>query len=231
LILFLFGRLDFLAPKANQDEFFIELLDNLAALQNRDPNGGIYTEAYPGLYYARALCLRAIEEKDRTSVESIQIDISLSRLPCQTIELMFVNFQKNHDPSDFALESAILRFPQVIKPLARAIGLSIPTQYERIERAQVEEGYTDDVARNMLHLKARIYAVRSASLWKVAEISEWLRQILDRAVGKFSQPDDPDVQLGTQFATNPQLHSVAAEGIYRAVLVSGTSFFFLVVHA
>ncbi|EFP79275.2 hypothetical protein PGT21_021791 [Puccinia graminis f. sp. tritici] len=190
--------LDFLAPKANQDEFFIELLDNLAALQNRDPNGGIYTEAYPGLYYARALCLRAIEEKDRAS---------------------------NHDPSDFALESAILRFPQVIKPLARAIGLSIPTQYERIERAQVEEGYTDDVARNMLHLKARIYAVRSASLWKVAEISEWLRQILERAVVKFSQPDDPDVQLGTQFATNPQLHSAAAEGIYRAVLVSDVQAF------
>jgi len=185
--------LDFLAPKANQDQFFIDFLDHLAALQNRDPNGGIYTEAYPGLYYAKALCLRAIEDKDPDS---------------------------NHDPSDFALESAILRFPQVIKPLAGAIGLSIPVQYERIERAQVEEGYTDDEARNMLHLKARIYATRSASLWKVAEASAWLRQILQRSVDKFAQPHDPDVQLGTQFVTNPQLHSVAAEGIYRAALVS-----------
>ncbi|KAI9627792.1 hypothetical protein KEM48_011991 [Puccinia striiformis f. sp. tritici PST-130] len=129
--------LDFLAPKANQDQFFIDFLDNLAGLQDRDPNGGIYVEAYPGLYYARALCMRAIEEKDRCS---------------------------NHDQSDFALESAILRFPQVLKPLSRAIGISLPSQYERIERAEVEEGYVEDFARNMLHLKARIYATRSSSL-------------------------------------------------------------------
>ncbi|POW13150.1 hypothetical protein PSTT_03895 [Puccinia striiformis] len=169
--------LDFLAPKANQDQFFIDFLDNLAGLQDRDPNGGIYVEAYPGLYYARALCMRAIEEKDRCS---------------------------NHDQSDFALESAILRFPQVLKPLSRAIGISLPSQYERIERAEVEEGYVEDFARNMLHLKARIYATRSSSLWK---------------------SDDPDVQLGTQFETDPQLHSVAAEGIYRAVLVSDVQAF------
>ncbi|KAI7938443.1 hypothetical protein MJO28_015363 [Puccinia striiformis f. sp. tritici] len=190
--------LDFLAPKANQDQFFIDFLDNLAGLQDRDPNGGIYVEAYPGLYYARALCMRAIEEKDRCS---------------------------NHDQSDFALESAILRFPQVLKPLSRAIGISLPSQYERIERAEVEEGYVEDFARNMLHLKARIYATRSSSLWKVDEISSWLRQILNRVVDKFAQSDDPDVQLGTQFETDPQLHSVAAEGIYRAVLVSDVQAF------
>ncbi|KAI9617857.1 hypothetical protein H4Q26_012721 [Puccinia striiformis f. sp. tritici PST-130] len=183
---------------ANQDQFFIDFLDNLAGLQDRDPNGGIYVEAYPGLYYARALCMRAIEEKDRCS---------------------------NHDQSDFALESAILRFPQVLKPLSRAIGISLPSQYERIERAEVEEGYVEDFARNMLHLKARIYATRSSSLWKVDEISSWLRQILNRVVDKFAQSDDPDVQLGTQFETDPQLHSVAAEGIYRAVLVSDVQAF------
>ncbi|OAV86853.1 hypothetical protein PTTG_08969 [Puccinia triticina 1-1 BBBD Race 1] len=196
-----FGALlwiDFLAPKASQDQFFLDFLDNLADLQNRDPNGGIYTEAYPGLYYSRALCLRAIEERERCS---------------------------NHDPSDFALESAILRFPQVIKPLARATGHSIPVEYERIERAQVDEGYTEDAARSMLHLKARIYATRAASLWKVPETSAWLRRILERVVPKFSQPDDPDVQLGIQFASNPQLHLVAAEGIHRAVLVSDVQAF------
>ncbi|PLW43277.1 hypothetical protein PCANC_17390 [Puccinia coronata f. sp. avenae] len=185
--------LDFLAPKASQDQFLIDLVDHLAALQNRDPNGGIYTEAYPGLYYAKALCLRAVETKNRV---------------------------ENHDPSDFALESAILRFPQVITLLAPAIGLFLPASFERIARARVEEGYTKDGAMNMLHLKARIYVHRSSSLWKVAEASAWLRQMLERAVDKLSQSHDPDVELGSQFITNDQLHSVAAEGIYRAALVS-----------
>ncbi|POW07836.1 hypothetical protein PSHT_09795 [Puccinia striiformis] len=148
--------LDFLAPKANQDQFFIDFLDNLAGLQDRDPNGGSMSK-------------------------HIQAYIMLEPY--------------NHDQSDFALESAILRFPQVLKPLSRAIGISLPSQYERIERAEVDE------------------------------ISSWFRQILNRVVDKFAQSDDPDVQLGTQFETDPQLHSVAAEGIYRAVLVSDVQAF------
>lgn len=184
--------IDFLAAKSNQTQFFLHFIERLPNLQNRDPEGGIYTEAYPGLYYTRALCLRALEEKTQSS---------------------------NHDPSDFALESAILRFPQVIKPLADSIGFGLPLKFKQISRAQPVYEFKEDKS-HLIHLKSHIYANRSSSLWKVPERLEWLKKILDRSIDKFFDPNDPDVVLGSDFALHSHLHTHSAEGIYRAVLVS-----------
>jgi hypothetical protein len=51
-------RLDFLAPKANQNEWFYKLISTLDAAYP-----GMRVNAYPGLWFAKALCVRNEEEE------------------------------------------------------------------------------------------------------------------------------------------------------------------------
>ncbi|MBW0494959.1 hypothetical protein O181_034674 [Austropuccinia psidii MF-1] len=183
--------LDFLAPKAKQYQYFLDLLSHLADLQNRDLNGGIYTEAYPGLYYSKALCLRALEE-----TETLRAD----------------------NPSSFALESAILRFPQVIIPLAQAIEVDVPSTFHWVPRATPQTSYGNTVD-NLLHLQAQIYVLRASSLWKEVNTRIWLQMILNRCHAKLVDPKDPDVILGEEFSRNNH-HPIIPDGIYRTVFVS-----------
>lgn len=53
------GSIDFLAPKSGQNSWFLSTLD---ALKNAYPQ--MRLDNYPGLAYAKALCIRGLEEEN-----------------------------------------------------------------------------------------------------------------------------------------------------------------------
>jgi hypothetical protein len=59
----LLSSIDFLAPKARQNEWYLSLLESIPKAYTNQPE--MKLEAYPGLAYAKALCLRNIEEEKK----------------------------------------------------------------------------------------------------------------------------------------------------------------------
>ncbi|KAK4055535.1 hypothetical protein OIV83_000081 [Microbotryomycetes sp. JL201] len=103
---------DFLAPKARQNEWFMSMLDALPKAYPQQEE--MRLEIYPGLAFAKALCLRNVEEDNH----------------------------ENTEKSTEALRSAILRFPMVVTLLLTALGGTIPPQLVSHRRAQVNALYS-----------------------------------------------------------------------------------------
>lgn len=65
--MYLANRLDFLAPKAKEYQWLLDLYAELPEVQDED---GLYVEAYPGLAYARALSLFHLEKSGVSLLKS-----------------------------------------------------------------------------------------------------------------------------------------------------------------
>lgn len=97
--------IDFLAPKARQDLWFLAFVETLPSVY---PSSQI--ASYPGLLYAKALCLRNMEEDKN----------------------------ENDDKSSAALRDAILTFPMVTSLLYASLGGDIPPALLSNRRSQVD---------------------------------------------------------------------------------------------
>ncbi|KAI8456011.1 transcriptional repressor TCF25-domain-containing protein [Phakopsora pachyrhizi] len=182
--------IDLLAYKAKQYQYLLNLVETMPKVQSRHPEGGIYIEAYPNLYYSKALCLRALNGESKESVDS----------------------------STVALEGAILRFPGVIVPLAHKIGLDVPSTFHEVPRAMLQPSYSE-TPDNVLHLQSRIYVYRSADLWKDHRIHSWLQSTIKKCHLKLLDPCDPDVILGEEICRSCG-HAAEAESTYRSVFIA-----------
>ncbi|EGG10271.1 uncharacterized protein MELLADRAFT_94566 [Melampsora larici-populina 98AG31] len=107
--------LDFLAPKAKQYQYFLDLSEHLpeiAALEG----WGFPKTGYPGFAYAAALCRWHHEEEQNNS----------------------------HETSTKELETAIVRFPQLTSYLGGKLGISLPKTFSTVERASPRPGFIDE---------------------------------------------------------------------------------------
>ncbi|WVQ85913.1 hypothetical protein IAT38_008081 [Cryptococcus sp. DSM 104549] len=147
--------LDFLAIKSNNGAWLLSMLEQA----NTSP-AAAYLMAYPGWAYAKALALRADEEKRKS---------------------------KDHTRSDGALQEAITDFPQVVPLLADKIGASMPDGARSNPLFQVEAGYTD-APTNTIHLLSHIYVSRSEALWKDPSLTAWFESQLPLALPNLTFP-------------------------------------------
>ncbi|KAM0755682.1 DUF654-domain-containing protein [Meredithblackwellia eburnea MCA 4105] len=179
--------IDFLAPKAKQNTWFLDLL---VALPAAYPEMRI--EAYPGLAYAKALCLRSMEEERPTGLEK----------------------------STEALKSAILRFPMVLILLLTQLGGDIPPKILSHRRAQLDGAFTDN-SSYMLSLLSQFYSSRSSPLWKEPALLSWLQKIAREVAGSLDDSSLEDVRVGERlWSTGPWPKGFVPTGVVRAAYIS-----------
>ncbi|WVN89752.1 uncharacterized protein L203_104982 [Cryptococcus depauperatus CBS 7841] len=141
--------LDFLAIKSGNASWLLSMLEQ----GDTNPAAASWF-AYPGMAYAKALALRAEEERTKS---------------------------QDHTKSDEALKEAITDFPQAVIPLADKIGASLPGGIRNEVLFQVEAGYSESPS-NVIHLLSQIYASRSESLWKDGDRVTWFESQLPIAL-------------------------------------------------
>ncbi|BGP07100.1 Transcription factor 25 [Rhodotorula toruloides] len=179
--------LDLLAPKAGQHEWFFKLIP---ALEAAYPSMCI--SGYPGLAYAKALCLRNQEEEKK----------------------------ETGDKSTAALVSAILRFPMVATLLSNALAFDVPPALVSHRRAQPDGSYTKNPSY-ALSLLSELYANRSAPLWKDPASTAWLRKAVVTAATMLDDQSNEDVKIGEElFSKGPFPEGYAPAGIIRAAFIS-----------
>lgn len=211
--------IDFLAIKARQHRWLIELMDKLDEQRSRgsssiahvdelsvpaktiidstDKEAAGEDESYAGtldwcvgLSYARALAFRAIEKEEG---------------------------DKTGTRSRSALRLAIARYPAVVPLLCNKAGIDLPSKIAGYPLFQLESRFSPS-KDTLPDLLTHIYVLRSESLWKEPGYAEWLRSTtMDLA-------DDliADFELGeSKRKTKPAVASHnTRQGIYRHVLVS-----------
>ncbi|GAA5869918.1 hypothetical protein JCM3774_000528 [Rhodotorula dairenensis] len=186
-----FGMLcwvDVLAPKAGQNDWLSRLVP---ALDKAFPEMCI--QGYPGLAYAKALCLRNMEQERKSS---------------------------NDDESIAALVSAVLRFPMVATQLSNALAIDMPPAFVSNKRAQPDGAYSDRPSY-ALSLLAELYAVRAGPLWKDPEATSLLRRAITKAAPLLEDKVNEDVKIGEElFAKGPFPAGHAPAGVIRAAFIS-----------
>ncbi|GAA5970504.1 hypothetical protein JCM11641_007329 [Rhodosporidiobolus odoratus] len=180
--------IDFLAPKAGQQDWFFKLLPSLDTAY---PHMGVYN--YPGLWYAKALCVRNEEEEAKSG---------------------------NNDKSSTALRSAILRFPVVATLLSAALAFDLPPSMVTHKRAQPDGSFTSSPSY-LLSLLSELYVIRSAPLWKDPASVAWLQKVIREAAPLLDDQTIEDVRKGERlWSEGPWEKGVAPAGIIRAAFIA-----------
>ncbi|BGP47134.1 hypothetical protein JCM10450v2_002986 [Rhodotorula kratochvilovae] len=179
--------IDFLAPKAGQNDWFFS---TVAALDAAYPHMRVHS--YPGLAYAKALCIRNQEEERKA----------------------------DDTKSTAALKSAILRFPMVATLLSNTSAFDLPPSFVTHRRAQLDGTFTQNPSY-ALSLLAELYVARSAPLWKDPASTAWLRKTVAQAAPLLDDTSLEDVRVGVElFDEGPFPQGYAPAGLVRAAFIS-----------
>ncbi|KAM0788962.1 hypothetical protein ACM66B_003035 [Microbotryomycetes sp. NB124-2] len=182
--------IDFLAPKARQNDWFILMLTALPKAYPHQQE--MRLEVYPGIAFAKALCLRNVEEDKN----------------------------QNGTESTAALRSAILRFPMVVTLLLTALGGSIPPKLVSHRRAQVDGAFTNNPSY-VISLLATLYSARSSPLWKPPPLQSWLEKTAAEAASSLDDTSIEDVRLGQRLYDQGAFPAgTAPAGIIRAAYIA-----------
>ncbi|KAH9810580.1 transcriptional repressor TCF25-domain-containing protein [Melampsora americana] len=154
---------------------------------------GLPRTGYAGFAYATALCRWHHEEEQN----------------------------KSHEISTKELETAIIRFPQVISPLSEKLGISLPKRLSAVKRAAPRSGFIQE--DHLIYLQANTYVTRSSDLWKEPDVLSWFQTTLSACHHRLNDDKDLDVIEGQRLAQ--QYLSDSTIGIYRTVVLSGTIWF------
>ncbi|GAA5986748.1 hypothetical protein JCM10908_000879 [Rhodotorula pacifica] len=180
--------LDVLAPKAGQNDWLSRLAP---ALEKAYPD--MYISSYPGLAYAKALCLRNVEQERKSN---------------------------NDDESIAALVSAVLRFPMVATQLSNVLAIDMPPAFITNKRAQPDGTYSAQPSY-ALSLLAELYAVRAGPLWKDPEATALLRRAIAKAAPLLDDQSNEDVKIGEElYSKGPFPAGHAPAGVIRAAFIS-----------
>lgn len=146
-------HLDFLAVKAGMGGWLLDVWKVYLSRHDAIEDGREYMDpsVLPGWAFARALLLRTEEKVRRDRGEDVK------------------------EESTEALKQAISAYPSVVPLLADKCEISLSADIRshkefRIRTDSVGLSHTESV----LHLLSHIYAIRSASLWKLPDLSSWL---------------------------------------------------------
>ncbi|GAA5823581.1 hypothetical protein JCM11251_000686 [Rhodosporidiobolus azoricus] len=179
--------LDFLAPKAGQQDWFFKLLP---AIDTAYP--AMRINNYPGMWFARALCIRNQEEEKKESGEK----------------------------STDALISAILRFPVMATLLSNALAFDLPPSMVSHRRAQPDGSFTINPSY-LISLLSELYVARSAPLWKDPVSLAWLQKAVREAAPLLDDNSNEDVRVGEElWEQGPWPAGTAPEGIIRAAFIA-----------
>lgn len=146
-------HLDFLAVKAGMGDWLLNVWEVYQSRHDAIEDGGEYLDpsVLPGWAFARALLLRMEEKVRRNRGEDVK------------------------EESTEALKQAISAYPSVVPLLADKCEISLSADIRSHKEFRIR---TDNVglsrAESVLHLLSHIYAIRSASLWKLPDLSSWL---------------------------------------------------------
>ncbi|GAA6031122.1 hypothetical protein JCM8097_004014 [Rhodosporidiobolus ruineniae] len=180
--------IDFLAPKAGQQAWFFNLLSSLDAAYPE-----MRFHAYPGLAFAKALCVRNEEEeaKDKSGEKSLE-----------------------------ALKSAILRFPVVATLLSNALAFDLPPAMVTHRRAQPDGSFTRNPSY-LTSLLSELYVARAAPLWKDPISIAWLQKAIRAAAPLLDDRGLEDVRVGEElWEKGAWEEGTAPEGVIRAAFMS-----------
>ncbi|PWN40529.1 D123-domain-containing protein [Ceraceosorus guamensis] len=205
--------IDFIAVKARQYGWFVEMLDQLDASnakllqaqgkakelrvklnpleQKLWKEAGLAQEPWSaldwtvGLYYARALAVRAIE-KDEGRQES--------------------------ERSSAALKLAIARCPVFVTMLFDKIGNALPQSLAGSNLFRIDEDRYSASEDALALLLGNIYVARSESLWREPATNQWLLDTLEEIW--------PELQKSENKPRPLQCSDTHRRAVYRHVLVS-----------
>lgn len=191
-------HLDFLAIKAGMHQWLLDLWDTQCQLSATEWQGRAHVRALPGWAYARALALFVQEEEKKDEA---------------------------HAASTEALLEAVNAFPSVVPLLADKADITLPgaIRAHTAFRIHTDASTLRDNSHAILHLLSHLYALRSASLWKVKTRGDWFAKTIGILEGKL-----PTTTFGTaskSTAPSPSLfHSLysrpdLAYSVYRHVVV------------
>ncbi|GAA5821980.1 hypothetical protein JCM3770_003032 [Rhodotorula araucariae] len=179
--------IDFLAPKAGQNDWFF---GTVAALESAYPQ--MHVHSYPGLAYAKALCIRNQEEERKEDATK----------------------------STAALKSAVLRFPMVATLLSNTSAFDLPPSFVTHRRAQLDGAFTKNPSY-ALSLLSELYVARSSPLWKDPASAAWLRKTVAEAAPLLDDTSLEDVRAGKAlFEQAPFPQGYAPAGLIRAAFIS-----------
>ncbi|EST06850.1 Transcription factor 25 [Kalmanozyma brasiliensis GHG001] len=207
--------IDFLAVKAKQGRWLVELFPQLDAQRSKGVHsveelsvaartitdgdkeaageGAGYAGTLDwcvGLAYSRALALRAVEKEEG---------------------------DKSHTRSNAALRLAIARFPAVVPLLCNKIGIELPSTLAGHPLFQLAPRFSSS-SDTLGDLLTHIYVLRSESLWKDPGLGDWLRSTtLALSPALIEDFNRPKQNRQTQPASASHR---TRQGIYRHVLVS-----------
>ncbi|KAI6129363.1 transcriptional repressor TCF25-domain-containing protein [Pisolithus croceorrhizus] len=146
-------HLDFLAVKAGMSDWLLDIWKVYQSRHDVIEDGGEYMDpsVLPGWAFARALLLRMEEKVRRDRGEDVK------------------------EESTEALKQAISAYPSVVPLLADKCEIFLSADIRSHKEFRIR---TDNVGlsrtESVLHLLSHIYAIRSASLWKLPDLSSWL---------------------------------------------------------
>lgn len=194
------NSLEFLAVKAKQGSWLLQLLDHLPNIYNEAGvarDNLLKLNTYPGLAFARALILFDREDAKSGAVE-------------------------HHKDSSAALTDAILTFPFVIPILFDKLGLNIPSAYLTHPRAGLRTSFDSSRPDSFLHLLGQLYVFRNESLFKPPEILEWLQSIVKQSESRLDDSSNESVRRGQSFADGSGLYGkdVVPSGILRHLVAA-----------
>ncbi|KAI6044588.1 transcriptional repressor TCF25-domain-containing protein [Pisolithus marmoratus] len=158
-------HLDFLAIKAGMGDWLLDVWKVYRSRHDAIEAGGEYMDpsVLPGWMFARALLLRMEEKIKRDRSEDVT------------------------EESTEALKQAISAYPSVVPLLADKCEISLSANIRSHKEFRI---CTDSVglspAESVLHLLSHIYAIRSASLWKLPDLSSWLVSTASTLLPNFS---------------------------------------------
>lgn len=118
----LVDSLEFLAPKAQQGEWFLDLLETLPkayAAANLPPDSILKFDTYPGIAFAKALIKFDLEEAGSSK--------KAEDVP--------------HEGSEKELLKAILRFPFMVPVLCDQLGTKVPDVFRTDKRSALRTNF------------------------------------------------------------------------------------------
>lgn len=182
-------RLDFLAPKAGQHDWFLSLLDTVSTAYPE-----MRLSSYPGLAFAKALCLRGLEKDGAKTTDT--------------------------SPATVALKHAILKFPMVVTLLSNSLGSNLPPSFVRHKRAQPDGAFTDRPSY-LLSLTSELYVARSSPLWKEPPVLEWLNKTVKSLADSLDDSTIEAVKEGeVLFNEGAWDKGTAPAGVIRAAFIA-----------
>lgn len=224
--------IDFLMPKAKQDQWFLSFLEKYPVAYPASVccsllfsssgvsklttiEGEQRLESYPGLAFAKALCLRNLEA-DKSEVRSFCLFVPSTGADTSDVK-------QDDEKSTAALRSAILRFPMVASLLYASLGGNIPPKILSHRRAQLDGRYTTNPSY-LLSLLSECYVARSSPLWKEPETLAWFQKTANAAAPSMDDSSEADVRFGERiWLEAPWEKGYAPAGIIRAAAISGQS--------